>query len=209
MEHLLQPLFEWVMRTIESGGYTAILLLMALESACIPIPSEVIMPFAGYLVFKGSMGLHGAALAGAFGCALGSTVAYVAGYYGGRPFVERYGRYILLRHKDLDAADRFFAKHGEATVFFSRLLPVIRTFISLPAGISRMPFGRFLLYSFIGSVPWCYLFTWIGMKLGENWQTIRGWFHGADLVIGGVLLAGFAWFLWHHLKPEPTADRAE
>jgi membrane protein DedA with SNARE-associated domain len=190
------------MHLIESGGYAAIAFLMTLESACIPIPSEVIQPFAGYLVFKGSMNLHVASMAGALGCALGSTLAYAVGITGGRPFVEKYGRFILLRKKDLDAADRFFGKYGEAAVFFSRLLPVIRTFISLPAGISRMNFPRFLAYSFVGSIPWCYLLTYVGMKLGENWGEIRQYFHGADYVMAAIILLGLVWFVWHHVKPE-------
>ena len=190
------------MESIRSGGYLAVGLLMALESACIPIPSEVIMPFAGYLVFKGAMGFHAASLAGAIGCAVGSSAAYAVGSAGGRPLVERYGRYILLRHKDLDAADRFFARYGEAAVFVSRLLPIIRTFISLPAGIARMDFPRFLLYSFIGSIPWCYLLTYIGRKLGENWESIRGAFHGADLIVGLAVALGLALFVWHHVRTD-------
>jgi membrane protein DedA with SNARE-associated domain len=203
MEKILQPIISWIINVISVMGYPGIVLLMALESACIPLPSEVIMPFSGYLVFTGRFGLHAAALAGALGCAVGSAVAYWVGVYGGRPFLEKYGRYLLIRRKDLDMADRFFNRWGMGAVFISRLLPVIRTFISLPAGISRMPFVPFITLSFVGSVPWCYLLAYVGQKLGENWESIRNYFHGADAVIGIVLGIGFAVWLWHHLRPEP------
>jgi membrane protein DedA with SNARE-associated domain len=192
------------MTQIQALGYAGIVLLMAIESACIPLPSEIIMPFSGYLVYTGVFNLHLASFSGAFGCAVGSAVAYYAGMLGGRPFVEKYGRYVLLRHRDLDRADRWFNKYGEAAVFISRLLPVIRTFISFPAGVSRMNFPRFLVYSFVGSVPWCYFLTYLGKVLGQNWQSIKGYFHGADVIIGVLLLAGFGVFLYHHLKPEPV-----
>ena len=141
-------------------SYAGIALLMAIESACIPLPSELIMPFSGYLVSTGDFNIHSASIAGAVGCAIGSAVAYWVGVWGGRPFLERYGRYVLIRRKDLDMADRFFERWGMWAVFISRLLPVIRTFISCSAGISRMPFVPFLILSFVGSVPWCYLLTY-------------------------------------------------
>ncbi|MHB0913415.1 MAG: DedA family protein [Armatimonadota bacterium] len=202
MEAILKPIAEWTIAQINALGYAGVAAMMAIESACIPLPSEIIMPFAGFLVYQGKLNLHIASLSGAFGCAVGSTVAYYLGMWGGRPFLERYGKYILIRRKDLDRADTWFTKYGESVVFTSRLLPVVRTFISFPAGVSRMHFGRFLLYSFVGSVPWCYFLTYVGKVLGENWNSIRGYFHGADVVIGGVIVVGFASFLYHHLKPE-------
>lgn len=204
IDTILKPIAEWVIAVISTMGYPGIVLLMAIESACVPLPSEIIMPFSGYLVYTGRFDLHAASLAGAIGCAVGSAVAYWAGVWGGRPFLEKYGRYLLIRRKDLDAADRFFERWGMWAVFIARLLPIIRTFISLPAGISRMPFVPFLILSFVGSVPWCYLLAYVGKVLGENWTTIRNYFHGADLLIGIVLVAGFAFWLWHHLKPEPV-----
>lgn len=192
------------MTQIETLGYAGVVALMAIESACIPLPSEIIMPFSGYLVFTGSFNLHFASISGALGCAVGSAAAYYVGAKGGRPFVQKYGRYVLVRHRDLDRADRWFNKYGEAAVFISRLLPVIRTFISFPAGVSRMNFPRFLVYSFVGSVPWCYFLTYLGKVLGQNWQSIKTYFHGADVIIGIFLLAGFAVFLYHHLKSDPT-----
>jgi membrane protein DedA with SNARE-associated domain len=184
-------------------GYPGVVVMMAIESACIPLPSEIIMPFSGFLVYEGKFNLHMASLSGALGCAVGSAAAYYAGMRGGRPFLEKYGRYVLIRKRDMDHADRWFDRYGESVVFFSRLLPVVRTFISFPAGVSRMNFGRFIIYSFIGSVPWCYFLTYVGMALGKRWETIRAYFHGADVVI--VVLFGLAFALWlyHHLKPEP------
>ncbi|MGQ9523840.1 MAG: DedA family protein [Armatimonadota bacterium] len=208
MEKLLIPILVWVKDVIAGWGYGGIVVLMAIESACIPLPSEVIMPFSGYLVSEGRFGLWQAALAGAVGCGVGSAVAYWVGATGGRAFFERYGRYVLVRRRDLDRADYWFAKYGEAAVFISRLLPVVRTFISLPAGIARMHFGRFMVYSLIGSFPWCYALAYVGLKMGQHWEDVRRYFHGADVVIGILLAVGFAFWLWHHLRPE-TMDEAE
>lgn len=208
IDAILTPITTWIISVISSTGYTGIVFLMAIESAGVPLPSELIMPFAGYLVHTGRFDLHLASLAGALGCAVGSAVVYWVGIWGGRPFLEKYGRYVLIRRKDLDAADRFFDRWGMWAVLIARLLPIIRTFISLPAGISRMPFIPFLILSFVGSVPWCYMLTYVGTVLGENWASIRNYLHGADLIIGIALLAGFAFWLWNHLKPEPVESEA-
>lgn len=209
MEAVLSAIAVWVKDVIQHMGYPGILVLMAIESACIPLPSEVIMPFSGFLVSEGKLALFPAALAGALGCAVGSAVAYAVGAWGGRPFIERYGRYVLIRRRDLDMADRFFNRWGLWAVFISRLLPVIRTFISLPAGISRMKFGPFIALSFFGSLPWCYALAWVGKLLGNNWESLRTYFHGADAIIGVVVAAAFALWLWHHFKPEPAEVPAE
>jgi membrane protein DedA with SNARE-associated domain len=140
------------------------------------------------------------ATAGALGCNLGSLVAYYIGYYGGRPLVERYGRYIWLSEKELHWADRFFEKWGDWAVFVSRLLPVVRTFIALPAGIARMSRVRFHIYTFVGSWIWCYVLAYIGMKLGEHWNTLGKYFHRFDAVIAAFLVVGAAFFLWSHWK---------
>jgi membrane protein DedA with SNARE-associated domain len=174
-------------------------LLMAIESACIPLPSEIIMPFSGYLVSKGEMNLWLVGLAGAVGCVLGSMVAYWVGMYGGRPLIEKYGRYILISHHDLDLADRWFAKYGEVIVFASRLLPAIRTFIAFPAGVARMNIPRFIIYTFAGSLPWCLGLAYVGQKLGEKWDqdpTLKNLFHRFDFVIGIILVLGAAWWIW-------------
>jgi membrane protein DedA with SNARE-associated domain len=197
-EKILTALFVFISSLVAATGYVGITLLMAIESACIPLPSELIMPFAGYLVFTGKMRLIWAATAGAIGCNLGSLVAYEIGYYGGRPLVERYGRWILMGRRELDWADGFFQSRGELAVVIGRLLPVIRTFIALPAGIARMPRGKFHIYTFIGSWPWCFALAYLGMKLGENWRSLGKYFHKFDAIIGAVLIAAIAWFLWSH-----------
>jgi membrane protein DedA with SNARE-associated domain len=197
-EKLFAIIFVFIKGVIAAVGYGGIALLMGIESACIPLPSELIMPFAGYLVYEGSMNLWWAATAGAIGCNLGSLVAYEIGHYGGRPLVERYGRWILLSKRELDWADRFFARWGYLAVFIGRLLPVIRTFIALPAGVARMPRGKFHIYTFLGSWPWCLALAYFGMKLGENWRELGKYFHRFDLVIGVALAAGIVWFVWSH-----------
>ena len=200
IEKIITILAGFVITTISNLGYAGIVLLMAIESACIPLPSEIIMPFAGYLVFKGEMQLWAVALAGAVGCVLGSFVAYYAGAWGGRPFVEKYGKYILISHHDLAMADRWFQRHGDITIFVGRLLPVIRTFIAFPAGISRMAMGRFVIYTFVGSYIWCWGLAWVGLKLGQNWNTLGVYFHRFDAAIGVILLIGLIWYVRRHLN---------
>jgi membrane protein DedA with SNARE-associated domain len=197
-EKILGVLFLFIKSVIAAGGYGGVAFLMAIESACIPLPSELIMPFAGYLVYDGTMKLLWVATAGAIGCNLGSLVAYEIGCYGGRPLVEKYGRWILFSHRELDWADRFFARWGYLAVFIGRLLPVIRTFIALPAGIARMPRVRFHVYTFLGSWPWCFALAYFGMKLGENWRQLGKYFHKLDTVILVVLVVGIVWFAWTH-----------
>jgi len=203
LERLVGAATTFIVAVISAGGYTGIVVLMAIESACIPLPSEIIMPFAGYLVYTGRFNLLWAATAGALGCNLGSVIAYEIGYFGGRPLVEKYGGYVWVSRRDLDMADRFFAHFGSAAVFMGRLLPVIRTFIALPAGIARMPRLRFHIYTFAGSWPWCFGLAWIGMKLGEKWETdprLRQWLHRLDAVIIALLLVGLIFFVRSHWK---------
>jgi membrane protein DedA with SNARE-associated domain len=197
-EKIFAILFIFIRSLIAKSGYGGIVILMGIESACIPLPSELIMPFGGYLVFEGAMKLFWVATAGALGCNLGSLVAYEIGCYGGRPLVEHYGRFVLLGRRELDWADRFFARWGYLAVFFARLLPVIRTFIALPAGIARMPRVRFHVYTFLGSWPWCFGLAWLGMKLGENWRQLGKYFHKFDALILVALMLALAWFVWSH-----------
>ena len=200
---IIETLSVFIISVISTTGYVGILLLMAIESACIPLPSEVIMPFSGYLVYTGRFSLFWVATVGALGCNLGSLIAYYVGYYGGRPLVERYGSYIFLSEKELHWADRFFEKRGDWAVLISRLLPVVRTFIALPAGIARMRQLRFHIFTFVGSWPWCFMLAWVGMRLGEKWNTdprLKQWFHRFDAVILGVILVGVIWFVWTHWK---------
>jgi membrane protein DedA with SNARE-associated domain len=199
-EKILAILFVFIKAVIGATGYAGIALLMAIESACIPLPSELIMPFAGYLVFEGKLSLFWAATAGAVGCNLGSLIAYEIGYHGGRPLVEKFGSYILLGRRELDWAESFFRRGGQVTVLIGRLLPVVRTFIALPAGIARMPRGRFHLYTFLGSWPWCFGLAYLGMKLGENWRSLGQYFHKFDAVIGVLLLLGVAYFVYSHWR---------
>ncbi len=200
MSYIISFITSFIINTISSLGYFGVGLMMAIESACVPLPSEIIMPFAGFLAAQGEFSLFGAALAGAVGCVIGSAAAYAAGVWGGRAFIEKYGKYILISHHDLDVADKFFNKYGSSAIFFSRLLPVVRTFISLPAGIAKMNFSKFIIYSFSGSLPWCYGLAYLGKILGDNWKTLGAYFHKFDAVIVVVIIAGAVWYIRRHLK---------
>jgi membrane protein DedA with SNARE-associated domain len=206
---IIEILSAFIVATISTLGYGGIVLLMAIESACIPLPSEVIMPFSGYLVYKGQFNLWAVGVAGAVGCVLGSWVAYYVGLRGGRPLIEKYGRYVLLSNQDLDLADRWFSRYGEVIVFASRLLPVVRTFIAFPAGVARMNLTRFTLYTFLGSLPWCIGLAYVGQLLGEQWdknETLKTWFHRFDFLIGAIILLAAVWWVWRHLKHSRPHD---
>jgi membrane protein DedA with SNARE-associated domain len=199
IDQIISGLAAWIVAVISAAGYGGVVFLMAVESACIPLPSEVIMPFAGYLVSLGQFSLIGAATAGALGCNVGSTAAYYVAAKGGRPALERWGRYVLIGRTELERTDRFFERYGVAAVFFGRLLPVVRTFIAFPAGLARMPMLKFQIYTFLGSWPWCFALAYIGSLLGARWDsdpTFRQLFHDFDAVIAVVVVAGFAWFVW-------------
>jgi membrane protein DedA with SNARE-associated domain len=203
IEKILSVLASFAIAVISGGGYLGIVLLMAIESACIPLPSEIIMPFAGYLVSIGRFNLYLAATAGAIGCNLGSIVAYEIGKRGGRPVAERWGRYVLIGPGELDMADRFFARFGGIAVLIGRLLPVIRSFIAFPAGVARMPLVPFHIYTFIGSWPWCFGLAWVGMELGDKWNSdprIKAAFHSADAAVAVVLVAAVAFYIWHRVR---------
>jgi len=197
---ILEFLARFITSFISSTGYLGIVLLMGIESACIPLPSEIIMPFSGYLVFTGRFQLAWVAVAGALGCNLGSLVAYYIGSWGGRPLVEKYGRYVLITRHDLAMADKFFARYGDWAVFIARLLPVIRTFIALPAGMARMNVLRFHAFTFLGSLPWCFALAYAGLKLGEEWPSLRDYFHRFDTLIGIVIVIGAVWFMHNRWK---------
>jgi membrane protein DedA with SNARE-associated domain len=186
---------------ISSGGYTTVVLLMAIQSACIPIPSEVIMPLAGYALAHTQMQLILLATLASLASNLGSIPAYWIGARGGRPMVERYGRYLLLSKRDLDMADKFFSRYGSITVLLGRMLPIIRTFIAFPAGIARMNQVRFHIYTFIGSFPWCYVLAYIGMKLGARWNSdprFKAFFDRFHHSVEIVLVVAIAYFIWTH-----------
>ena len=203
----MQHLIDGITHLIATLGYPGVLLLMFLESACIPVPSEAIMPFAGAQITAPTGSFHPniwvLTLVGALGNLLGSMLAYWVGHTGGRPFLDKYGKYVLIRKRDLDKFDQFFHKYGEWTALFSRWLPIVRTFISLPAGIARMNFPKFCLFTFVGALPFCYLLAWAGTKLGQHWQSVHAWLQKADVGVTAVLVVLFALWLWHHLRPEP------
>ena len=212
LHKLLTPVIIWMTALLVAAGPLGVTLLMGIESACIPLPSEVIMPFAGFLAFKGQMSFLGlgagspwaqiliAGLFGAIGCNLGSIPAFELGAWGGRKAVERYGKYILLNLDHLDQAHRFFVRFGSWAILLGRMLPVVRTFIALPAGIARMDRTRFHVLTFIGSLPWCLGLAWVGYILGERWDTLGVYFHRFDLALCLVFLAGAAWFVWSHIR---------
>jgi membrane protein DedA with SNARE-associated domain len=203
LDQVLTAVATAIVDIISAFGYLGVLSLMALESACIPLPSEVIMPFAGYLASTGRFSLLGAATIGALGCNLGSTIAYYIAVKGGRKAIARWGAYVLIRPSDIDSAERFFARYGAAAVLISRLLPVVRTFISVPAGLARMPILKFQLYTFAGSWPWCFGLAYIGFVLGKNWDTnpiLRSTMHRLDFIVAFVVIAAAAWFIWTRLR---------
>jgi membrane protein DedA with SNARE-associated domain len=211
IEKIISQLAGIIIAVISKSGYAGVVLLMGIESACIPLPSEIIMPFAGALTVssiaqhydRSPFSLLLVATMGALGCNLGSVIAYEIGRHGGRPLIEKYGRYIWLSRHDLDLAERFFDRFGSAAVFIGRLLPVIRTFIALPAGLAKMPRIRFHVYTFLGSWPWCFALAWVGMKLGEQWENdprLKHWLHRLDLVIVVAILAAAIWFVRSHWR---------
>ncbi|MDR3669888.1 MAG: DedA family protein [Holophaga sp.] len=212
LHKLLTPVIAWMTALMVAVGPIGVTLLMAVESACIPLPSEVIMPFAGFLAYKGQMtfmgmggaspwaGIVTAGLFGAIGCNLGSIPAFELGAWGGRKAVERYGKYILLNLDHLDQAHRFFERFGTWAIILGRMLPVVRTFIALPAGIAKMNRTRFHLLTFIGSLPWCLGLAWTGYVLGERWGTLGVYFHRFDLALCLILAAGAGWFVWSHIR---------
>ncbi len=206
IEQFFALAFQFIHWVISSTGYLGIVILMGIESACIPLPSELIMPYAGFLVSQGTFNLIWAATAGAFGCNVGSVLAYELGYFGGRPLVERYGKYVLMSKHDMDLADSFFQRFGSAAIFVGRLLPVIRTFIALPAGIARMPRLRFHIFTFLGSWPWCFGLAYLGMKMGEHWMDLKPYFLKFKEVIVLLLVIGIIWFVRTHWKNRVGAE---
>jgi len=202
IHEILDPVLVTIRDTVDSWGYTGVIVMMAIESANIPLPSEAIMPTAGVLVHQGRMNFHLAALAGAVGCVIGSIPAYFLGLWAGRPFLERYGRWFLIRPKDLEAADRWVDRWGDLAFFICRMLPVVRTFISTPAGILKAHFLIFCSLTFLGSLVWCYFLTWVGVKFGENLEMFTSIWHKFDLAIVLTVLVGFGYYLYHHFKQD-------
>lgn len=213
MAHFTDLLTTFITNLYISTGLLGIVLAMAIESCCIPLPSEVVMPVAGLLLAQHKLlpgvstplGIVALGLAGALGCLIGSSIAYWIGYKGGRPLMLKYGRYVLISQHDADLADRFFQRWGSPTAFFSRLLPVVRTYISLPAGITRMPFIRFCIYSFIGSFPWCVLLAYAGVVLNGNMSTIEPYYKSFEYVIVAAIVVLIVLYVWRHLRNDRRA----
>ena len=192
METIIQLMEHWV----TDYGYIAIFLLMLAESACIPFPSEVTMLVGGWYAADGRLDFFLVGVAGVLGNLVGSWIAYGVGRKAGRGVLDRYGKYVLIKSHDIDRAEVWWEKHGDAATFFSRLLPVIRTFISLPAGIAKMPFGKFTLYTFLGVIPWTFALTWLGVVVEDNWEKALDYFDLPTLIIGSlVLVAAIIWYL--------------
>jgi len=200
LEKILAPLTSFVLLVISSWGYAGIVFCMTIESACIPLPSEIIMPFSGYLVTTGRFTLWGVALAGAIGNVLGSWIGYGIGAAGGRPLAERLSRWRIIRISEYDRANGWLQKHGIQVAFCTRLLPIVRTFISFPAGAARVPLGRFLIYTFLGSLLWSLALAYVGVIFGEHWESIHNVWRGFDLVVLAALLVLFLLWLRSHLK---------
>jgi len=200
MFSLVEFVSNFTINLIGSLGYWGVFMGMTLESACIPIPSEIIMPFSGFVVWQGNnnMTLIGITVVGAFGNLVGSLIAYFVGLKGGRPLLEKYGKYLLITHNKLELADRWFSKYGGEAVLISRVLPIIRTFISLPAGIAHMDLKKFAVYTFIGSLPWTFALGYIGIKLGPNWGIIQGYFHILDIIVGIGLLGIIGYLIYKY-----------
>lgn len=200
IENIIVAVVNWIQSVISSMGAWGIALLMAIESCNIPLPSEAILPFAGYMVTKGVFNIHQAAFFGALGCLIGSIPSYYLGYFGGRKFIEKYGKYFLISHHDLETADKWVDKYGDWSFFICRMLPVVRTFISLPAGILKAKKRFFFVFTFLGSLVWSYVLVYVGIKLGENTDKLKHLWHKFDavIIIACVILAII--YIKHHIK---------
>jgi membrane protein DedA with SNARE-associated domain len=209
IDRLMTSVSMFIVATISTMGYGGIVLLMAIESACVPLPSEIMMPFSGYLVSAGRFDLNLVAIAGAIGCLLGSYAAYFIGASGGRRLLLKYGRYILIAPHEIELADRFFDRWGSHAVFISRLLPVVRTFIALPAGVARMRLVPFTIYTLLGSYIWCLGLAWAGMKLGQHWDQLGPYFHRFDGAIAILLVVGIVVVVYNRIKRIASAPAPE
>jgi membrane protein DedA with SNARE-associated domain len=203
----IKQIFISIAEYLSQFGHLGIFIGMTLESACIPIPSEVILPLGGYLVYKGIGSVLSMTIVATLGCLAGSVIAYVLGYFGGRPFILKYGKYFFISKHDFERAEKFFQKRGEITIFLSRLLPIIRTFISLPAGIAKMNFIKFCFYTILGSFPWCFLFVYLGKKLGDNWKSIEENLKGFDYLILALIIAAIVGYVVYKIfKGKKSAE---
>lgn len=201
---MLESVAQWIINIISTLGYPGIVLTMAIESALIPLPSEIIMPFSGFLAATGRFDLNLVALMGAIGNVIGSLIAYAIGFYGHeklvRRFIRKFGRWILISENELDETEKLLHRFKDLVVLGSRVVPGIRTVISLPCGFAKLPLGRFIVLTFIGSLIWSYFLAWIGFTLGQNWHSIGPYFHKADAVIGILIVGAIGWYVYMKLK---------
>ncbi len=202
MTSIIELVSNFAINMISSLGYWGVFIGMTIESACIPLPSEVIMPFAGFAVSEGKMTLLGITIAGTLGNLLGGLIIYFIGLKEGRPILEKYGKYILISHSKLDKADHWFEKYGHEAVLIGRMLPVIRTFISLPAGIARMDLKKFTIYTLLGSLPWTFALGYIGVQLGPHWELIKGYFHILDVIVAIGIIGFIAYLIYKYKKTD-------
>jgi membrane protein DedA with SNARE-associated domain len=192
---LTDPIVQFAVDTVDAMGLPGVFVLMLLESACIPVPSEATMLFAGFNVSNGEYSLVAATAAGVLGNLVGSWIAYWVGYAGRVDILEKHGKKLHIKKSHLEWADRWFERHGDATVFFTRMLPIIRTFISLPAGVARMPFWRFTVLTLAGCIPWVLLLTFIGKEAGDNWESWKDYLHYVDYAVLTGIVVGAVWLL--------------
>ncbi|MGH9782622.1 MAG: DedA family protein [Terriglobia bacterium] len=204
---LLRLLSSFIIAVVSAMGYFGLFLLMALENVFLILPSEVILAYAGYLVWTGHFNLWLVTTVAALGCNAGSSFVYYIGSIGARPILLRYGKYVLVSRRDIERADQWFERYGQWTVFFCRMVPMVRSLIAIPAGVTRMNFWKFNLYTFLGSWPFCFALTYAGYELGEHWPTLEAYIKEFDSVIGVLLLAGFAAYAWRHWK-QRAAEKA-
>jgi membrane protein DedA with SNARE-associated domain len=210
MSSLESALLNFIQHAYNLMQWPGVVTLMAIESACIPIPSEIIMPLAGWILIKNqslpvSFNLLAGVL-GALGCTIGATVAYIVGTKGGRPFLNKYGKYVLISHHDIDKADAWFQKNGDWTIFITRMIPLISSFISLPAGIAKMRFGKFLIYTFAGSFIWCTALSFAGYLLGQNWEKINTAIRPFEPVIFVLVILLVCFYIYNHIRRNRQKD---
>jgi membrane protein DedA with SNARE-associated domain len=205
---ITDPIVDFAVGVVRDLGLPGVFVLMVFESACIPIPSEATMLFAGFNVSNGEYSLLAATLVGSFANLVGSWIAYAVGYYGRVDILEKHGRKLHIKQSHLHAADRYFEKHGDVTVFFTRMLPIIRTFISLPAGVARMPIVRFSVLTFLGCLPWVFMLAFIGKQVGENWTEWKDSLHYVDYAVAALIVLGVAYLVVRYRRGGGSDDAA-
>ena len=201
---LTAPIVDFATQLMQSAGYVGVVVLMAAESMIFPVPSEAVMPFAGFLIADGTFSWSGVIVFSTVGSIIGSLLSYWIGSAGGRPFVVRWGKYVLVTHHDLDITDRFFQRYGGWAVFASRFIPVVRHFISIPAGVAKMPLGKFLVATILGATIWNFFLAWVGVKLGENWEQIRKYGETIDIWVLAILVVLLVAYVYRHVRQRKT-----